>query len=425
MPATEDGSISGTALRPRWRLARDSGVLAAGSALAGLLAYVFFALVTRTLGADRAAPVSVLWTYWALAAAVLTFTVQHWTIRTLAHDRHEGTVARTLPMLAAAAGTLSVAAGIVTFAFRDELFADDGLIFPALIAGTTMGSFFVGLVRGALAGRRRYVATAASLAGEHVVRVAAASVLAVTGGGPEAFGIALVAGQLIGLVWLGSLRFERSDADAEAVRNPLALASGVAGGSLLAQVVLTGAPVVLAALGGAPAAVTSMFVALAVWRAPYIVALGVTPQITGVLTRLTVRGQVRRLNQLRWMTVLGVALGCGAAMALGTTILPDVLRLAFGADVEMRGSELTVLGVGTALALGNLVLLLMLLAYGRSRAATVSWLGAVAFAGGFTGVSSLAPEPRVATAFLVAQGTAFVLLLVAGWRPPAQERAPG
>jgi O-antigen/teichoic acid export membrane protein len=56
---------------------RDSGVLAVGSAISGLLAYAFFALATRSLGAERAAPVSVLWSFWAVAAAVLTFAVQH------------------------------------------------------------------------------------------------------------------------------------------------------------------------------------------------------------------------------------------------------------------------------------------------------------------------------------------------------------
>jgi O-antigen/teichoic acid export membrane protein len=407
-------------------VARDSVVLAGGSAAAGLLAYVFFALVTRSLGAERAAPVSVLWTYWAMAAAVLTFTVQHWTIRTLAHDRHEGTVARSLPMLVLAAGTLSVASGVVAFLFRDQLFADRGLVYPALVAGITAGSFFMGLIRGALAGRRRYLATAGSLAGENTVRVAAGAGVALAAGGPELFGAALVLGHLVGLVWLGSLRFVDPGAgDATVVRNPLALVSGVAGGSLLAQVVLTGAPVVLAAAGGAPAAVTSLFVALAVWRAPYLVALGVTPQVTQVLTRLATRGDTRRIRLAQWLTVLGVAC-CGlVAAGVGTTVLPPVLRAAFGPDVELPPAELTALGVGTAVGLGNLVLLLMLLAFGRSRAASASWLVAVAVAAGWTALSPLSPEPRVVAAFVLAQGTAFVLLLVTSWRLPEPGAIPG
>ena len=65
------------------RVARDSGVLAVGSLLNGLLAYVFFATVTRALGAEAAAPVSVLWAYWSFAAAALAFPLQHWAARSV------------------------------------------------------------------------------------------------------------------------------------------------------------------------------------------------------------------------------------------------------------------------------------------------------------------------------------------------------
>ena len=66
-------------------------LLAAGSVVSGLLAYVLFALVTRGLGAVAAAPVSVLWTVWALAAAAFTFPLQHWIARCLTAGR-EGDV---------------------------------------------------------------------------------------------------------------------------------------------------------------------------------------------------------------------------------------------------------------------------------------------------------------------------------------------
>ena len=87
-----------------------------------------------------------LWTYWALAAAVLTFTVQHWTIRTLADDRHEAVVARTLPRFAAAGVVLAVASGLLAYALRDEMFSSNGLVFPVLTAAVTAGSLFMGLI---------------------------------------------------------------------------------------------------------------------------------------------------------------------------------------------------------------------------------------------------------------------------------------
>jgi O-antigen/teichoic acid export membrane protein len=411
MAASDDSPRSALPRRLGGRAARDSGALAVGSMVAGLLAYVFFAVATRSLGAGGAAPVSVLWSYWSVAAAVLTFTVQHWTIRTLAHDGHEGTIAKSLPAIAVAAGMLAALVGLVAFAFRNALFDDDSVTFPALMAAITVGSFFAGLLRGALAGRRRYVATAASLVGENALRVIAATGVVVLGGDAKAFGAALAVGPLICLVWVSSLRFAHGRPDAPAVRNPLTLASGIAGGSLIAQIVLTSAPVALAVAGGAPSQVTSLFIALAVWRAPYLVALGITPQLTRLLTGLVVREQIRRVARIRMLTVLGVIAGAGAATVVGLTLLEPVLHLAFGNDVELESWALAGVGIGTTVALGNLVLLLMLLALGRSAVATGAWALAVAVAAGWLGFSSQAPLPRVVVAFVVAEVIAFVLLL--------------
>src|SRR5262245_45973200 len=117
------------------RVARGSVILAGGSVANGLLASVFFALATRSLGAERAAQAAVRWAYVRLSAAVLTRAVQRWVIRTLAHDGHGGTVAASLPRIVAGGVVLSVLAGVVAYAFREALFDVDGIAFPAMIAG--------------------------------------------------------------------------------------------------------------------------------------------------------------------------------------------------------------------------------------------------------------------------------------------------
>jgi len=413
----------------RGRIARDSLALATGSALAGVLAYVFFALATRSLGAERAAPVSVLWSYWAIAAAVLTFSVQHWIIATLASDGHETTVARSLPRIAVVGVALAVAMGVLSFAARDLLFHRGGVAFPAMVAAVTAGSLFTGVVRGALAGRRRYVASAVCLVSENAVRVGGAVTAAVADAGAAAFGLSLVVGSFSGLLWIRALRFEHSYPLSRPVRNPLALMSGIAGGSLIAQVVLTGGPAALAVVGGSPAEVTSVFVALAVWRAPYVVALGVAPQLTGWLARLEQQGQHARLARLRVGTVVATGLTVGFAVLFAVTVMPWLLREIFGEDVELATGLLVLLGIGTALGLGNLVLLLLLLALNRPRAATGAWTAALVVAVGWlvTGIDQ--PVERVVLAFLLAQVTAFVVLLGCGTagraadRPDVVERA--
>jgi O-antigen/teichoic acid export membrane protein len=402
------------------RRIRDSGALAAGSVVAGLLTYGFFALTTHSLGAEGAAPVSILWSYWIAVAAVLTFTLQHWTIRTLAHDRHEGTVARSLPKIAIMAAVLAALAGLVAYVFREPLFGDPGIVFPALVAVITVGSMFMGLLRGALAGRHRYGATAVSLVGENAVRVILAVAVAVAGGGAEAFGVALACGPVIGLVWVRSLRFAPEPGHPPASGNPLAVVSETAGGSLISQVVLTSAPVVLAAVGGAPDQVTSLFVALAVWRAPYIVALGMTPKLTGGLTRLAVNRQARPLAQLRMLTVAGVIGAVALAVLVSLTLFQPLLHVAFGEDIGLAEWALAATGAGTAIAVGNLVLMLLMLALGRPGQATAAWAVAVAVAAGWLGLSgALAPTSRVVVAFVLAEASAFVLLLGLSVRMPA------
>ena len=78
--------------------------------------------------------------------------------------------------------------------------------------------------------------------------------------------------------------------------------------------------------------------------------------------------------------------------------------------------------VGTAIALGNLVLLLLMLALGRSGAATAAWAVAVGVAAVWLGLSPLSPTSRIVTGFVLAQATAFVLLLGLSIRLPARAR---
>src|SRR5206468_5865581 len=101
-------------------------------------------------------------------------------------------------------------------------------------------------------------------------------------------GVCLAAGGLIGIAWPSALAFSRGGAGAPP-DFPLASLGGAAGGQLLIQVVLTGGPVALALAGGSPRQVTAMFAALALYRAPYTLAMGMLSQLTGALTRFLAR----------------------------------------------------------------------------------------------------------------------------------------
>jgi O-antigen/teichoic acid export membrane protein len=389
---------------------RDTTALASGAALNGLLAYVVFALTTRGLGAVEAAPVSVLWSYWALAGAALTFPVQHWITRTItAHG--DGGVRRALPRLASVVVGLSLVTGVLATIAREPLFDRDDLWFPFLVALVTAGSALTGVTRGVLAGRRRFVAVAANLVVENALRCAAAAALLLAGvDSAVAYGFALVAGHATVLLWASSFRLAASTSGAPATSTARFLAAaGV--GQLLHQVVLTGGPIALALMGGGQREVTALFAALSLYRAPFTLALGVVPQLTARVATLLVHrrhGAVRRLTRSVALVAVAAAVVAGVGGAL---VGPPLVELVFGGGIRIGAAASGWLAAGSVLAVGNLVLVVVALAQERPTQVARVWVGAgaVALLVLLAGVR-LEPLPRTVAAFVVAELLAFVVL---------------
>ena len=392
------------------RGARDSGVLAVGAAINGLLAYVFFATVTRALGAEAAAPVSVLWAYWSFAAAALAFPLQHWAARSVTATGGEHAVRRSLPAVTAAVLTLGPLVGFLAWLAREPLFHRDDLWFPILVALATVGSALTGLVRGMLQARERFGAVALALVLENLVRVVVSIGLAAGGNHqPAAYGLALVAGYVTALVWPWTLRMTLRGDDHE---SPFVLLGGASGGQLLAQVVLTGGPVLLTLAGGGAAAVTVLFAGLALFRAPYTLAIGMVAQLTARFTTLVVERRRDALHLLRTRLVAVTAVLSVAAVPVGAWVGRPLLPLVFGDDVRMSARLCAVLAVGSTIAIGGLVATLVLIALGRTGGQVRAWLlaavpGAVYFA--FWQAPVL---DRTCWAFLVVEAGAFCWMVV-------------
>ena len=391
---------------------RDTLTLAVGSALNGLLAYAVFALTTRALGPEAAAPVSVLWSYWAFAGAAFTFPVQHWAARTLVVDG-EAAVAAALPRLAGVVLAASGLLGVLAFAAREPLFHTPDPWFAVMTGLITLGAAATGVMRGGLAGRGRFGAVGTSLAAENAIRCVVVGGLALAGvQDATAYGAGLVSGQLVVLLWPSALRFARGRSAAARSR-PFAFLAGASLAQLANQTVLTGSPVVLALAGGSAADVTSLFAALALFRAPYMLGLGLVSQLTTTLTRLVVSEDVGTLRRIRLLLV-GAAIPLAlVAAGLGATVGPPLLRLVFGSDVELGAAATAVTAAGCAVAIANLVLTVGSIARDRPRSAAHAWLVAVAAAAlSFLALGGTSPLDRTLTAFLVAEVVAFGALLV-------------
>ena len=396
---------------------RHTSALALGSALSGLLAYVFFAVVSRALGASAAAPVSVLWTYWSFASAALTFPIQHWASRAVAVHRGESVLRRTLPSLAGVAAAVAVVATVVAWLLRAPLFGRTDAAFPLLVGGVTLGAAAMGLVRGVLSARQRFTAVAAGLFGENAVRCLVVGALVAVGAqAPVAYGLALLAGYVV-VAQPSAYTLGRTGGDA--ADSPFSFLSAAAGGQLLGQTVLTGGPVVVALAGGAPAEVTALFAALALFRAPYTLALGVVAQVTGWLARLVVERRLDTLRATRRRLLVLAVVGSVAAAGVGALLGPWLLRLVFGSGVDLGRGLAAVIAAASTVAIANLVTTLLLLAHGRTSRLVVAWVlalvpGAICLALPFAGGLG-----RTCWAFLTIELVALVLLLWAAAREAA------
>lgn len=395
-------------------LRRDTTALAVGSAVTGVLAYVIFAVTTRALGAGDAAAVSVLWTFWSFAAAALTFPLQHWISQAAAADGGTAGVRRALPRVALLAASASALGGLAAYLLRDQLFHRSDALFPAMVAGLMAGSALTGVVRGGLSVRRRFVDVAGTLVAENALRCVA--VLALLGAGvdsPAAYGLCIVAGNVTCLLWPAGLRFA-NDGRTHHRGSALGFLAGASLGQTLAQVVLTGGPVLLAVCGGSPADVTILFAGLALFRAPYILAVGVVAQLTGRLTALAVAQRTRELHRFRFVVIAATTVFGGAAAALGAWAGPWLVRLVFGRDVTLDGSAGALLAVASVLAVSNLLMTIAVIAHGLTGATSAAWVVGMLVAMPLL-ATGIDPLHRVAAVFLVAEAVAWLVLLSADW----------
>lgn len=403
---------------------RDRGSLAIGSIANGALAYVFVALGTRVYGAAAFAPLSVVWSLWALGVAVLTFPFQHRMInvvRTAASDQEVGRERRRL-LLVALGASATMTLGLLPV--RSTIFRDDGLTYPVVTGLVVLGSAVLGLLRGQLSGLDRHVQTSITLWAEQLVRLVAGVVVVAVGGSVVGYVWALPLGVLAAVAWPGALvaRARGVDAPTDQRTSLSRYLVAVAGGTALAQLVLSGSPVVLSAVGADDAEVTGLFTTIAVSRAPYLVALGAAVQLMSDLTDRVGAAGAAGVSETARRTVKLTSVAAVVVAPVAAALGPTVLGLVFGGDAALDALATAAVAGAAVLAVGSLVLTLVAIATDAvMRILVARGLAVAAFL-----TTSIVPwtEPltRVVTAFAISELIAFVLM--AGAVPHRGARRP-
>ncbi|MGH9052598.1 MAG: lipopolysaccharide biosynthesis protein [Acidimicrobiia bacterium] len=395
------------------RLGRDGTAHMVGATgLAAMGAYLFQVVGGRVLGPVEFAPVTVLWTIQFLAFTVLLFPIEQFATRQLAlgPERLPGRV------LGSAAGVIAaVAAGTVLFvwATRERLFLGEGAF--AVAAGLiVIGYGLFALGRGYLAGRRRFRAYGLVTGAESISRlVAAGLVLATIPSGLALTGTMALAPLAI-LLWRPFREGEGEAADGGGLGRFLA---GYVAASAASQTILAGGPLVVAALGASPAAVSVFFVTFTLFRGPLTMGYSLLARVLPPFTRVVAEGDRARLRP--WAVRLGVGGALLGALGglVGLWVGPAIVALLFGEQFrpEPLLAAMAVAGVvvGSAAMVGNQVLV----ARNETPRLAVAWLAALAVAAVVLAVAPGSPSLQTGAAFVAGEAAALAFVSAAVWRP--------
>jgi O-antigen/teichoic acid export membrane protein len=396
-----------------------------GAALAGVGAYLFQVIGTRSLGEVAYAPIGALWTIQYLIVSVILYPVETYvTHRTLLRqDAGDERAPSTVKLWAWIAALAVVLTGI-SWLLRDQLF--QGLGDLSLVVGLvtcTFGAFVI--VRGRLAGTERFKAYGLVTGTESMGRALLAATVALFAASTSGIAWTMPFGALVASgLWLILKRRPREAralgaAPAQPLR-PMRFLALVIGANGILQLLLAGAPLVLVFLGGTPAQVSILFVTLTAARVPlFFLFSGLLSRLLPTFLRLAGSDQGRALRR----AASGIGVGAVSAAVLGglvaAVIGSPVLGLLFGRTFAPPWWVAAGVTAGVLLATGSMILNQVLIAQGSPGRSLSAWVLALAAGSLSLAVIAGTPTARVVGAFVVAETVALLALVVAASRPPA------
>lgn len=375
-------------VRARNPLPSGTTTVGVGLVVNGVMAFIYFPLTARVLGAEAFAPLGVLWASMYIVGPGFFLPLEQEVARGLANRWARGIGTGRLVRQAGVIGACLVALLLLCTALAsqwllDELFSGEVLILVGF-ALSLPAYALAHLVRGELAGLGRFRGYAVYFGTENTLRVALSIVLALVGvrvAGP--YGVVLGITPMLA-VWL-ALRGEHElvTEGPEAPWDELTAALG----SLLAASVFAAFLVNAGTLAVTVLATDSeehragvFLVGLTIARMPLFLYQAVQAALLPHLAALAGAG---RYSEFRGR--LGRLLAAVAALgALGTVVAflvgAPAIRVLFGPDFDLTARDLALLAAGSASIMLATALGQSLIALSSQRRVAIGWfLGVVAF----------------------------------------------
>jgi O-antigen/teichoic acid export membrane protein len=155
-------------------------------------------------------------------------------------------------------------------------------------------------------------------------------------------------------------------------------------GSLSAQLLLNGPPVLVPALAANPAEATlaGQFVAaFTLTRIPLFLVVPLQTALLPTLTGMLHAGEHLALRRVIARLAAGVGVLGVVAVAIGLTIGPRLVTLIFGEQYSLGGGHMALLALGVATYVGLVIVTQVLVAAARHRDVGWSWLSGVLVGG--------------------------------------------
>jgi O-antigen/teichoic acid export membrane protein len=399
--------MSAPLLTPPKRGFRAPGTtfMVSGGLIGAVGAYLFQVYGARSLDPEAFAPVGVLWTAFFILATIVLVPVEQYVTREVASGRRA--LPNDLKPALAMAAIGGVIGGLFVLVTLDSLFSGDPVYIVQIVL-LMMGYALLFVGKGVLAGSRRFADVGWVLVVETGVRLLAGVVLLQLVLDATSLGWAMVVGgfSVLALVWWRHDR-GRPEASAAPARPFLA---GYVGGTSSSQMLLGGAPIAVAALGGSPALVSILFVTFTLYRAPLTLIFALQGRILPYLVGLSRDANHHQLVRIARGVVLG---GAGLALAggvVGLLIGPEVVGLLYGEEY-MPTPLVAMLAAGGVMAAASAqIASQVLVAEGRTARLSWAWFGGLVVGVVVLLVARGTPDARVAIAFAAGEIAALALM---------------